>query len=475
MLVNTKAKIGVFSIALQAYLPQFPELVDNFKAQYADFKKTLPDSIEIVDGGMVTTKEEAMVAGDKFRSADVDLVFLQLLTYATSYNVLPAIRDLNVPVVCVNLQKKAQPDYKNTDISTWLGDLYACGAVGEAVADLNRAGKRSAVITGVVEGGDVEVQKEINEWCKAAQVRRRFRTTNIAQIGRPYPGMMDLYIDETNLYNRMGLYTKQFDWEDMWSIADDVKDETLIKAKAQEIVDTFEIAGGLTADDEDIKDMARYVVAFEKWAQKEDLGMIASHYAGKAQGVAGKLDSMLIPAFSMLIKQGTACAVEGDMKVAMAMSILKTISGMGQLSEMYSIDFPEDTCIIGHSGSGDADISLAHKPTMKVVKVFHGKVGGGYLTQFYPPTGDVTYLAITQDKDGNFKFVVAEGVNQEGDIFTFGDTNMRTKFSIPCREFVNKWSLAGPTHHMAASAGRHIDTILKVAKILDVPVEIICR
>ena len=58
--------------------------------------------------------------------------------------------------------------------------------------------------------------KEIDEWCRAAQVRRRFRYTNIAQIGRPYPGMMDLYIDETNLYNRMGLYTKQFDWEKMW-------------------------------------------------------------------------------------------------------------------------------------------------------------------------------------------------------------------------------------------------------------------
>ena len=46
--------------------------------------------------------------------------------------------------------------------------------------------------------------------------------------------------------------------------------------------------------------------------------MIASHYDGLAQGKAGVLDSMLIPAFSMLIKQGTACAVEGDMKVAMA-------------------------------------------------------------------------------------------------------------------------------------------------------------
>ena len=42
-----------------------------------------------------------MAAGDKFRTADVDLVILQLLTYATSYNMLPAVRDLDVPIVLV--------------------------------------------------------------------------------------------------------------------------------------------------------------------------------------------------------------------------------------------------------------------------------------------------------------------------------------------------------------------------------------
>ena len=183
---------------------------------------------------------------------------------------------------------------------------------------------------------------------------------------------------------------------------------------------------------------------------------------------------MLIPAFSMLIKQGVACAVEGDIKVAMAMSILKTISGTGQLSEMYSIDFNEDLCIIGHSGSGDADIS-AKKPTMKVVDVFHGKAGGGYLTQFYPHLGPVTYLAITQDRDGHFKFVAAEGVNEAGPVFSFGDTNMRTRFACGARAFCDKWSQAGPTHHMAAASGRHIETILKVAKIFNVPVDIITR
>ena len=97
---------------------------------------------------------------------------------------------------------------------------------------------------------------------------------------------------------------------------------------------------------------------------------------------------------------------------------------------------------------------------MKIVPVFHGKTGGGYLTQFYPPTGPVTYLAITQDKNGVFKFVAAEGINEEGPIFMFGDTNMRTKFSLPCREFVNKWSEAGPTHHMAAAVAplRYLST-----------------
>ena len=473
MLVETKARVGVFSIALGAYLPQFPQLVPEFEAQYRAFKETLPDTVELIDGGLVTTKEQAMAAGDKFRAADVDLVLLQMLTYATSYNVLPAIRDLDVPVVVVNLQKKKAPDYERTDIPTWLGELYACGATGEAVADLERAGKRHAVITGVVEGGDEAAAAEIADWCRAAQVRRRFRDTNIAQIGRPYPGMMDLYIDETNLYNRMFLYTKQFDWEKMWAIADDITDEAAIRAKAEDILATFDIEGGATV--ETVWEMARYVVAFEQWVKDEHLGLIASHYDGFAKGQAGKLDSMLIPAFSMLIKQGTACAVEGDIKVAMAMSILKTIAGTGQLSEMYSIDFNEDICIIGHSGSGDAAISQAKKPTMKIVPVFHGKAGGGYLTQFYPPTGDITYLAITQDKDGNFKFVAAEGVNEEGPIFTFGDTNMRTRFSCGAREFVNRWSEAGPTHHMAAAVGRHIDTIKKVAKILNVPCEVVCR
>ena len=100
---------------------QFPSLVPEFQSQYQTFKTMIPDSVELIDGGIVTTKELAQQAGDKFRAADVDLVILQLLTYATSYNMLPAVRDLDVPVVLVNVQKlRARTTRTPTPPSGWV-------------------------------------------------------------------------------------------------------------------------------------------------------------------------------------------------------------------------------------------------------------------------------------------------------------------------------------------------------------------
>ena len=63
----------------------------------------------------------------------------------------------------------------------------------------------------------------------------------------------------------------------------------------------------------------------------------------------------------------------------------------------------------------------------------------------------------------------------EHEVAVFERDPMRMRFTCGAREFCNKWSEAGPTHHMAAASGRHIDTILKVAKIFNVPVDVITR
>ena len=82
----------------------------------------------------------------------------------------PDLCDIGIPEPPPGLKAL---DYDHTDIASWLGEGYACGAVGEMVADLERFGKRHAVITGVVEGGDPGVQAEIEEWCRAARILSR--------------------------------------------------------------------------------------------------------------------------------------------------------------------------------------------------------------------------------------------------------------------------------------------------------------
>ena len=42
MLVETKARVGVFAIALGAYLPQFPQLVPEFEVSMQTSKRRCP-------------------------------------------------------------------------------------------------------------------------------------------------------------------------------------------------------------------------------------------------------------------------------------------------------------------------------------------------------------------------------------------------------------------------------------------------
>ena len=56
MLVETKARVGVFAIALGAYLPQFPTLVPEFEGQYAAFRKTIPIPLRSLTAALLPPK-----------------------------------------------------------------------------------------------------------------------------------------------------------------------------------------------------------------------------------------------------------------------------------------------------------------------------------------------------------------------------------------------------------------------------------
>lgn len=107
-------RVGLFSIGLEAYWPQF----DGLKEKLTSYNQRIAEKLEsagapVVNLGLIDTPEKAVTAGHRFREADVDLIFLHVSTYAVSSTVLPVVRRAKVPVIILNLAPGAAIDYSS--------------------------------------------------------------------------------------------------------------------------------------------------------------------------------------------------------------------------------------------------------------------------------------------------------------------------------------------------------------------------
>jgi L-arabinose isomerase len=122
---------------------------------------------------------------------------------------------------------------------------------------------------------------------------------------------------------------------------------------------------------------------------------------------------------------------------------------------------------MGHDGPGHVAISEG-RPTLRALKLYHGKRGSGLSVEFKVRYGPVTILGCTQTADGRLKLIAAEGESIPGATFQIGNTNSRLRFGLPPAPFFEAWCAEGPTHHVALGVGHEIERIRRVAQLLDV-------
>lgn len=468
---SLRGRIGVMAVGLHAYWDQFPGMKEGVLAAHRRLIDQIGEQAELTEVGLVDSAARARAAGDAFAAARVDLIFCHLTTYANSETLLPAVAELDVPVVLLNVQPvRALTMAEVKTIPDWLGVACTCAGLPEMTAILTRARKRFAVVTGHLDGDEI-LAARLAEWCAIGGLRRTLREKSAALLGRPFAGMLDLNVDETRLSTAFGTFTHHLDWSDVIAQMGSVSDAERERAR-EALSRLFERSDAV--DDAALGELALTCAAFMRFAERHSLCMIASHYEGEPDGQEAALLAALNPALSLLMANGVACPVEGDLKAGLAMLILKRLAGSATLAELYSMDFTDDICIIGHSGAGDPAVS-ERTPALTWSDVFHGKSGGGYLTQFYPRTGPATLLAVTQTAEGDYRMVAAECEIESGPTLGLGDTNSRVRFSCGLRDFIERWSMQGPTHHAVLGHGRHADALRNASIALGIPLEVVAR
>ena len=68
---------------------------------------------------------------------------------------------------------------------------------------------------------------------------------------------------------------------------------------------------------------------------------------------------------------------------------------------------------------------------------------------------------------------VRKGESVPGPVLNIGNINSRYRFPLPAREFIDRWSKAGPSHHCAIGVGHVAGAIRKYAALLGIPVTVV--
>lgn len=473
------ARIGVFGVGFHAYWDQFEGLLDELRDKLDVFLgKVRSHGVEVEDFGIVDDAEGAYALLPKLKAADLDLVFCDMLTYATSATFGVIVRSLDVPIVLVALQPRKALDYDRASTYMQLANDDFC-SVPEFTGVAVRMGKRPPpVILGTLYG-DPLADAEVGQWCAIARVLHDLRRARIGHFGHPIEHMLDMQTDQTALTAAFGCHIVQTEADELLQIERTVTGEQ-VAAKTREILDLFEtpdpksdpVTRKLT--DEDLEVAARVAVALDGYVEQHDLDGLAYYYAGEAGSDMRRLVTNLIVGNSLLTAAGFPMCGESDLKTCIAMMIMDRLDIGGSFAEFHPIDFNEDFVLVGHDGPHHINIADG-KPVLRSLVKYHGKPGSGASVEFKIKEGPITMLGLAVTYGGRFKFVIAEGQSVHGPIPPTGNTNTRGFFRPDVRTFLKRWVAEGPTHHFALGVGHHAQTLARVAEVLGIEYVIVAE
>ena len=472
-----QAHIGVFGVGFWKYWDQFEGMLDDMHDKQAKFIRKLEKlDVQIHDFGMVDDAESTYALVPKLKAANLDLIFCDMLTYATSATFGTIIRNLDVPIVMVALQPLKALDYTNSSTQIQLTNDDFC-SVPEFAGVAVRMGKKiPQVIIGTLED-DPEADAEIARFCRIAHVLHDLKNARIGHFGHPIESMLDMHSDPTMLTAAFGCHIVQTEAEDILKQYYLVQSEDIEKQK-RSILDFFDtptpVSDPVTKKltDEDLNTAAKVSIALEKFVEENNLDGLAYYYDALEGSDLRTVVTNLIVGNSLLTSAGFPMCGESDLKTCIAMMIMDRLGIGGSFAEFHPIDFNEGFVLVGHDGPHHINIADS-KPVLRSLIKYHGKPGSGASVEFKIKEGPITMLSLSSTFEGKFKFVIAEGESVAGPIPPTGNTNTRAYFKPDVRTFLKRWVAEGPTHHFALGIGHHAESIKQIADYLDIEAVII--
>ncbi|MFA6773075.1 MAG: hypothetical protein WCR99_05230, partial [Sphaerochaeta sp.] len=311
------ANIGLLGVGHATYWDQFDGLLqfmhekqEKLRAKLQKYEKN------IIDFGLIDTSEKAYGALKAIQAADLDVLFIDMLTYATSETFAPLAKALQIPMILVALQPLQAMDYTKSTTFIQLCNDDIC-SVPEFCSVAIRMGKRTPpVIIGTLEG-DSEADAELASWCRIAHVVHDLKHARIGLMGHVLETMYDMHVDPALITKSFGCHVVPIEPDDVMKQYRLVNDEELLlmKERIRLFFDTPDPQSDsitFMLREEDLQLAAKTAIALEKMIDARNLTGLAYYYEAEEGSEMRRLVTNFIVGNSLLTSSGFPMCGEYD-------------------------------------------------------------------------------------------------------------------------------------------------------------------
>lgn len=436
-----KLKIG--------YLPLYIKLYDDNhqdRTPLVRYMETLismleSQNIEVVrTDGLCRVREEFAAAAEKFNRADVDAVVTQHLAYSPSLESIDALLSLKAPIIVLD----STPDYQLVRTASYqncIDNDHGIHGVQDMCCMLKKRRRPYTIFAGHALHSDVIAR--VTGACRAAAAAKAFRGARIGAVGGAFAGMGDFAVTPERLKRDFGIVVLEMTPEVVRAELSGVRPEQVEAELAWDAANCRREISFL----EDYPLAVKSGLAIRNWMTHEALRACTVNFLS--------LDTCGMPKMPFaecckMMARGQGYAGEGDILTAGLVGALLAQYPDTTFAEMFCPDWEQNVILLSHMAESNPRLAQ-WKPLLADMPFGYNACGNtvGMYNCMRPGKAALVNLAPMED---HYQLIVSEGqMCDYGLIDGAYHRNTQGWFRpcMPVAEFLERYSMAGGTHHSA--------------------------
>jgi L-arabinose isomerase len=442
-----KPRIGLLGLMAGGYEPIFNGIIERQSNYAKELVAALNDKVDVLFERPAIDRESVEIIMKEYnRMDDIDGILIVLLTYHQGSWLLRALQENRLPIALAVVQ----PDQ---EIGTDWDELRLTVNQGIHGAQDNanmivRLGIPCQFFVG--NRLELEYRNFVTDFAKAAQTRRYLRSMRVAVISR-MQGMNDILTDDMAYFKKIGPEFRHETIGTVFRYMEMVSKED-IDVSIKKDHEIFDVDPKMTYERH--AEATRMYLGFRRFLEEKGYEAFTAHFDIFSED--GRFKQLPLMAASHLMAEGYGYAAEGDIVCATMVAAGNIIAeGGSNFTEMYTIDFKQNSIIFCHAGEGNWKTCRKDmKPRLIDRYLGEGGLDNPPTPIFTPQYGRATLTSLVSLNGDKFRLILAKGdILAKTDMKNVEMPYIFFKPDSGAKSCVESWLMNGGTHHEVINIG----------------------